>query len=398
MITVEEASSIILNHAEGFSRELCKFNESYGKILAEDIIADRDLPPFHRVAMDGIAICLSSWLSGQKSFAICGVQSAGAPCVSLEKEDECWEIMTGAVLPVGCDCVIPVEYIKVEDGVAHVVKEIALEPMTNIHQKASDYKKGTKLIDQGQKIDAHHISVIASVGKANVLVYKIPKIAIIATGDELVAVDSPITDYQIRISNTYAVECGLHKHGFTDTEIFHLKDNKSELQKKLQLVINEADIVILSGGVSKGKYDYVPEVLTSLGVELLFRRVQQRPGKPFTFGVHCPSNKPVFAIPGNPVTATTCFRHYVLPYLYKASALTLSSSFVTLKNNFNFRKSLTYFLPVKIENDKGVLLAVPSPTAGSGDYASLIGTDGYVELDSAVDHFEQGVTLSFYPW
>lgn len=170
------------------------------------------------------------------------------------------------------------------------------------------------------------------------------------------------------------------------------------MQEKLQQVINNFDIVILSGGVSKGKYDYVPEVLTSLGVELLFRRVQQRPGKPFTFGIHCSSNKPVFAIPGNPVTAITCFRHYVLPYLYKASTLVISPSFVVLKNNFNFRKPLTYFLPVKIENDKGTLLAVPSPTAGSGDYASLIGTDGYVELDFAVDHFEQGTTLPFYPW
>lgn len=398
MISVKEAFKVITQQVNKFPKELCSFDKSYGRVLAEDIVADRDLPPFHRVAMDGIAISLAAWRTGQKSFAIEGVQAAGSPCVSLQNNNSCWEIMTGAVLPTGCDCVIPVEHLRIENNVAHVVVEIELDNMTNVHQQASDYKQGSKLISAGQTIAAHHISVIASVGKSKVEVYRIPRIAIIATGDELVAVDAQVAPYQIRMSNTYAIECGLHKHGFSETTVYHLKDNKQQLYSKLQKILDEVDVVILSGGVSKGKYDYVPEVLESLGVDLKFRRVQQRPGKPFTFGVHSATAKPVFAIPGNPVTAITCFRHYVVPYLNECCSLSVCRSFAVLQSDFYFRKNLTYFLPVKIENTQGQLVAVPCPTAGSGDYASLIGTHGYVELDAETNHFVEQTLLPFYPW
>ncbi|BBM85953.1 molybdopterin molybdotransferase MoeA [Candidatus Uabimicrobium amorphum] len=398
MISVKEAFETIIAQVNEFPKELCVFDKSYGRVLAEDIVADRDLPPFHRVAMDGIAIALSAWHKGQKSFVIEGTQGAGSPCVSLQNSEGCWEIMTGAVLPTGCDCVIPVEYLKIENNIAHVVEEIQLQEMTNVHQQASDYKSGSKLISEGQRIEAHHISVIASVGKYEVEVYRIPRIAIIATGDELVAVDAQVAPYQIRMSNTYAIESGLHKHGFDQTMIFHLKDDKEQLHNKLRDILQDFDVLILSGGVSKGKYDYVPEVLDSLGVELKFRRVQQRPGKPLTFGVHTTTNKPVFAIPGNPVTAITNFRHYVVPYLNKCCSLPQRPSFAVLKSDFNFRKNLTYFLPVKIENIQGQLVADPCPTAGSGDYASLIGTHGYVKLDANTNYFAKQTLVPFYPW
>ena len=393
MIAVEEAARIILSHVPAPREEEVHIIAALDRVLKENIIADRDFPPFNRVMMDGIAIDSHEWERGRREYIIEGIQTAGSPQATLTDKKNCLEVMTGAMLPLGTDTVIRYEDIIVKDSSALVnLNEIV--PLQNVHLKGTDRKAGEVLIRREQLLSPAEIAVLATVGKSRVTVARHLSIAIVSTGDELVSIDDTPSPYQIRQSNVYALESalfGLHHQA----RVYHIKDEKDALTTQLEVILADNNVVILSGGVSKGKKDYVPEVLDDLGVEKLFHGVKQRPGKPFWFGKRS-DDTAVFALPGNPVSTFMCFYRYVVPYLNATYHKRLLKQTARLAAPFTFAPELTYFLQVKITNMNGELLATPVVGQGSGDLANLLEADAFLELPPNKQEFRQGEAYPVY--
>jgi molybdopterin molybdotransferase len=399
MIDVEEADKIIFQNIKEFPAVQISLQESFGMVLQEDLIADRDLPPFHRVTMDGIAINFDSWDKGNRVFPFKGVQKAGSPPLTLKDSRSCVEVMTGAILPEGCDCVVPIEQVERDHIQARIKDDVELARMNNVHVKGSDHKSGSVLILKGNRLLSPLVAVAASVGKAEVMVTKMPKVAVVGTGDELVGLHQKMEPTQIRQSNSYALQSALSLHGYDQVTRFHLKDDKKEMIGRLGEILKKFDVLILSGGVSMGEFDYVPEALKSIGVEALFHKVKQRPGKPLWFGKN-KDGKPVFALPGNPVSTQICFYRYVLPYLNRAiNAKADPKEYIALDEDFSVTTALTYFLPVKVESERGKpLLALPVNPSGSGDYVALAKSDGFIELPAETFQFTKGTPARLFRW
>jgi molybdopterin molybdotransferase len=326
------------------------------------------------------------------------MQAAGDKVLSLES-GKCIEIMTGASLPANANCIVPVEQISVADGAAEIASEYEVKKDRFVHPHGSDFAKGAHLLTPGKRISPMDIAIIASSGETKVDVAADPVIRVISTGNELVAAGEPIEPQQIRMSNGPAVLSLLLSHGHKRAEHDHIVDDVDELRDRLSSHLEEADILILSGGVSMGQADYVPQVLEDLGVEAVFHKVSQRPGKPMWFGKG-PNGQSVFALPGNPVSALVCCRQYVIPALAKASGLTEAPpEFAAIASNVSFKPSLTCFQPVKLmSNAAGQTLAMPVKTNTSGDFASLSATDGYVELAKDQSEFPAGTPVFLHRW
>lgn len=389
MLSVIEAYAIILSHSQSLPAESVPLTQAVGRILREDILADRDFPPFDRVTMDGIAIRYEAFAGGQRTFPIAGIQFAGQPLHVLTEPAHCLEVMTGAVLPEGTDTVIRYEDIKTADGQATITIE-EISAGQNIHRRATDRRAGEVLMKAGSLLRPTEIAVLASVGKAMVACSTVPRIALIATGDELVAVTETPLPHQIRGSNTYMLYAALLRLGI-EASLNHLPDDLEKLTSGLATILKENDILILSGGVSAGMADFVPEVLMRLGVRERFHKIAQRPGKPLWFGT-TDAGKTVFGLPGNPVSTTMCLYRYLLPFLrHSMGQPPRPVSYAKLAEAVKFQPALTYFLPVSLESQAdGSLQAFPLPGSGSGDYANLIDADGFMELPADKSHFAAG--------
>ncbi|MGK7389053.1 MAG: molybdopterin molybdotransferase MoeA [Candidatus Cyclobacteriaceae bacterium M2_1C_046] len=391
LISVDEALHLVLKEQIKKRTETVELKRCMGKILAEDISADRDFPPFDRVMMDGIAIQYKKYEEGVRKFPVSALQPAGAEQAILEDNNTCIEVMTGSLLPKNTDTVIPYEKIKIENGVAIISGE-GVEKGKNIHQKGNDRKKDEKLIIKDTKISAAEVGILATVGKSEVKVYQSPSIAVISTGDELVDVNQEPELHQIRKSNSWSLYGALVKEGL-DADLFHLKDDRNEIKEKLKNILNNYQVLLLTGGVSKGKKDLIPEVLNELKVKTKFHRVAQRPGKPLFFGKR--SEAVVFGFPGNPVSTFICFYKYFLKWYRSSYNLRALSSYAVLSEDIEFKPELTYFVQVKLsEGDEGRLMATPVPGHGSGDLANLLYADGFIELPGDKSSFNKG---SVYP-
>ena len=276
-----------------------------------------------------------------------------------------------------------------------------LAPGFSVHARASDFSAGATIVSPGVRLSAREIAVAAACGGATLRVAMLPKVAVIATGDELVEVDSPaVAPHQIRKSNDYALRAELLAGGLAGrVERFHLRDLRHEIEATLRRVIAEFDVVLLSGGVSKGKFDYVPAALAALGVEKKFAGIAQRPGKPFWFGV-TPRRTPVFALPGNPVSTCVCFRRYARPALETMLGLAPARpDFVPLAAALAGHATLTRLLPVRVNvTPDGRRTAEITPCNTSGDFAELVGTDGFVELPSGPAEIPSGTVVQFWAW
>lgn len=395
LISVKEATSIILNTTKDFGIETIELTQTLGRVLKESVFADRDFPPFDRVSMDGIAISKASFDKGIRSFKIEDIQAAGKAQISLINPDYCIEAMTGAILPLNTDVVIPYEQVTIENGIAKVlIDEISY--FKNIHPKGYDKIENTLLLSENTKIGAAEIGVLATVGKTHIKVAKRPRIAIISTGDELVNVDQTPQSFQIRKSNVYSVLALLNDLNL-NADIFHLKDDKEELLKEIKQILKDFDVLIFSGGVSKGKFDFLPQVLEVLEVKKCFHSVKQKPGKPFWFGKK--ENKTVFAFPGNPVATFLNFIKYFKPWYFKSTGLDFeTNNFAFLEEDFTFKSDLTYYLQVKISNKDGMLFAKPIMGNGSADLVNLVEADGFLELDATQSEFKKGDVFPYLPY
>jgi molybdopterin molybdotransferase len=398
LLSPAEAEVAIRTHGPRLPEISLPLDSLQGAILREPIVASRDQPPFDRVTMDGIAFAISAFELGRRSFRIAGVQAAGAAPLVLSDSDGCLEVMTGASLPQGCDCVIPVEKIVVRDGIAHLADEAAPARGLNIHARGIDVHEGEPLLEPGARLGPAEVAVIAANGLTHARVARAPDIIVISTGDELIEPGRPLADWQIYRSNVYAVVAALQRRGFRTLTHDHLPDHLPTLRTRLRAQLDAHDVLILSGGVSMGRFDYVPQVLGELGVSVVFHKVSQRPGKPMWFGVGA-GGKTVYALPGNPVSTLVCLVRYVFPGLDAAlGAPPAEAELVTLLEEFEVKPALTMFLPVKTSHEGERLEASPRPTRGSGDFTSLVGTDGFVELPAGPRVISKGARAPFYRW
>lgn len=394
LISVAEATKIVLDTKENWGTEEIPLAKAHGRILGENITADRDFPPFDRVTMDGIAIRYQAIENGQVRFPVESMQAAGEPQRHLIDPGAAIEIMTGAALPIGTDTVI-----RYEDLIQHgseVEITVPVKKGVNIHYRGEDQKMGDILLKKGHFLNGPALSVAATVGKSKILVQKLPKTVIISTGDELVDVDQKPLPFQIRRSNSISIADALLSLGI-EADTLHLPDDPEIVEDALNQVASNYQLVLLSGGVSKGKKDYIPEKLDKIGVEKAFHRVAQRPGKPFWFGRT--ANAVWFALPGNPVSSYMCTLRYAIPWIRLSlgiDAIPLWSA--ELEENFTFNKPLQYFLQVAVNVKDGKLTAIPIPGNGSGDFANLNAATGFLELPSEKNEFFKGEVYPLWPF
>lgn len=399
MTEVGEAEALILERMSRFPARQTPLDDCAGAVLREAVHAERDQPPFDRVTMDGIAIDHDAWRAGRRRYRVAGTQGAGAPAMYIASPEECVEIMTGAMLPHGADTVIPVERVTIGDGEAVVETSAAVSRRQFIHPRGSDRAADGRLLNRGQRIGPAEMAILAGSGRTRVRTAARPRVAVVSTGDELVEAGQPIQPHQIRSSNDRAIEAALVRRFGARVTRASLRDDPAEILESIARLHDRNDVLVLTGGVSMGKYDFVPGVLERLGVKLVFHRIEQRPGRPMWFGVS-QASKPVFALPGNPVSTLVCLIRYVVPAMWRGmGAGPETEEWVRLGEDVEFAADLVYFLPVKLRADPtGVLMADPRPTNTSGDYAALGGTDGFVELPRGADVFPAGTPAQLFRW
>jgi len=396
VITVEEAISLILDNPGEWGITRVSLVEAWGRILAEPLAADRDFPPFARVSMDGIAIDYDAFASGRRRFPVRGMQAAGMAPLQLGDPEGCLEIMTGAILPGGTDTVIRYEDLEMKEGRATVLTEDVRKGQ-NVHPRGADRRQGEQIVAPGVRLGGAELGLAAAVGKSTLQVRANPRVALLASGDELVDIDAEPLPHQVRISNIYALQ-GLFQSWGIPCGLFHITDERDEILRSLGKALEDFDALVLSGGVSAGKFDYVPEVLEELGVSKIFHKVKQRPGMPFWFGAG--PGKTVFALPGNPVASFMCTIRYIQPWLRASLSMApLQPLFAVLEEDVTFNPSLTYFLPVRLRMaPDGTLHAQPRPGHGSGDLSNLTEADGFLELPPARNTFARGEAFPLWQY
>lgn len=375
MIPFREALDLLLAHAPRMDSEPCRLENAHGRVLRQLIEADRPFPPFDRVMMDGYALRAADPRIDM-IFRIVGSAPAGKPQATLPEEaGACLEIMTGAPLPIGADVIVPVEETIRSGDTIRVSDAFEAVPDRFIHPAGSDAKKGETLLQPGILLGSREIGVAASCGVAMPEVSKRPRIAIIPTGDELVAVDAIPASHQIRQSNGHAIRAMLERCGYAADLFVPLGDGAPA--EALRHALETFDWLIFTGAVSKGARDFLPGLFAELGCTRVFHGVAQRPGKPAGFWLG-PQGQAIMALPGNPVSALTGLHAFVLPALAVASGLPRPASrLVVPAAPFNALENMTLHLPVSLDEAGR---AHAAPTGNSGDFIGLLKSDGFVTL------------------
>lgn len=400
MISVHEADKRIQDQTRVLPAETVALRRAAGRVLREDIRADRDMPPFHRSIRDGIAVSRAAWLDGQRSFRIEATQFAGQPRHTLQDAaGGCIQIMTGAALPIGCDEVLQYEDLTIEGGTATVNPGVVMEDLQYVHPRASDRRAGDTLLEPGCYLNGPRIGIVASTGTSTVRVAPFPRIAMLSNGDELVDVGQPIEPFQVRLSNNYAVAAALERNGAPEVTVTHVPDDPDRIEMELARLLDTHDLLVLSGGVSAGKTDFIPAALERLSVRQVFHKVSQRPGKPLWFGVSR-NHQPVFALPGNPVSTLTCLHRYVVPHLERMmGAKAGPAPTAILSEQIRFEPAFTSFRPVReLHTDPGTTVVSPVVYHGSGDHTALASSTGFVELDAGTTVFAAGTEAPYIRW
>ncbi|GAC1594315.1 MAG: molybdopterin molybdotransferase MoeA [Ginsengibacter sp.] len=394
MISVKEAENIILNNSQYPIIEMVSIDNAIGRTLAEKIYADRDMPPFNRATVDGIAVSAKNFNPLKKVFKIKGIQAAGDVPIRLENNNECVEIMTGAAVHDSADAVIRYEDLIIDNGFATLQID-KITAFQGIHKKGIDQIINGVLISPNIIIDPVAISILASVGKSEVKVFKLPKVAIISTGDELVDINTTPSPFQIRKSNNYMLAAALRENKI-EVNTYHLSDNEETIKGSISTIMKDHDVLIISGGISMGKFDFIPNCLEKLGATILFHKIKQRPGKPFLFASM--NNKLIFGLPGNPVSSFFCLIRYIYPWIRKTVGIQNQPLLVAeLTDDIAFGSDLDYFVPVSV-NASGNLKAKPFEGNGSGDFANLLSANAFMEFPAEQNKFAKGNLYNIYPF
>lgn len=355
MISVEEAKKLILDTATPLLPVQLEISEALNQVLAETVFSPIDYPPFDQSAMDGFAVLYSDIL-GQKAIDIIGEAPAGNPFDGKVSRGQCLQIFTGAKIPEGADTVIIQERVSIEKG--KIVPDGS--PLTrgaNIRGKGSQIKIDDIALHKGAVLNPGAIGFLAGLGIPSVSVFPKPKVSIIVTGSELQKPGTKLENGQIYESNSFALKAALESIGIVATRVSNIGDDEAVTKNSLAFAIENSDVVLVSGGISVGKYDFVGKSLQELEVENVFYKIAQKPGKPIFFGKK--RECLVFALPGNPASALSCFYEYVVPALkimQGYSDIFPKTKTLPITSAYEKKTGLSLFLKGKISEEKVQIL------------------------------------------
>lgn len=376
LISVKQALNLVLEKHSFVSKPASlPLMESLGCILERDLKSPEHFPPYDRVTMDGIAIYSEADLIPENTiWQHQETQLAGQNPCKLRQTDNCIELMTGSVLPFGCNTVIRYEDLDEfeKEGDRFYKLKLNVKRGINIHSKGSDLKKNEVLLSRGIEVNPAVIASLTSAGITEVPVLKPIDVCIFSTGDELVPPNQKPLPHQIRSSNEFVLEAGFRQIGVRGKRK-HLPDDRRSIRNAINEVSNN-ELLVFSGGVSKGKADFLPETLVEMGFDIHFHGVAQRPGKPLLFASR--NKQLVFGLPGNPASAMFCFYKYIRS-LFRPHE---HRQHYALAEEFQFEKELHLFQAVKLESHNGTSLLRPIKGNGSGDFISVSQADGMVEF------------------
>jgi molybdopterin molybdotransferase len=396
MQSIQNALQLILSNKRNFGTEFVSIHDCLDRILAADIFADRDYPPFNRATMDGFAIIAQDLNSGSNKLNLQETIHAGDAKQLEIINGNCVKIMTGAPVPQRANAVIRIEDTHINGNEIHFnVKQV--KENQNIALQGEDAKKGDLLIKKGTKLNPNSISLLAVTGHAKLEVYKLPIIAIVSTGNEIVAVESVIQPHQIRDSNVHTLKNSLLNYCISAIQTALIVDDKIALKNTISELLN-TDIIIISGGVSKGDADYVPEILKHLGVIEIFHRVFIKPGNPLWFG-KMPNGGVVFGLPGNPISVQVGYKVFIESFLRKCFEMEpIKPIFLPLLGEKSKKSNFTEYFPCKLthENKKSGLAINKMNT--SGDISTTNNSDGIAIHPSEKQTIEKGEFVEFYFW
>ena len=385
MITVEQAAEIISENVIVSSAVETNLIDSLGLVIADEVIAPIDVPAFSNSAMDGYAVCLKSD-SNLSKFKLKGELKAGDNSSPFKLDPgDAIRIFTGAAIPVNATCVIKQE--DVETAGNEIVARTEITKGTNIRKKGEEIKKGEIALRSGSPITPAIIGFLANLGLATVNVFRKPKISVIVTGNELIPPGQPLEFGKIYESNSFTLVTALQSKGFNECVLYRAKDTLEETKSIISKSLGDADVILITGGISVGDYDFTGKALKELGVKELFYKVRQKPGKPLMFGKF--DKKLVFALPGNPAAVLTHFYIHVLPALRKMMGHLSSGNEVEtlrLKEDYYKKGSFTHFLRAR-KCGKEVQII---PEQGSNMLRSYVGADVLVYVPEEVNELKAG--------
>lgn len=383
MISFAEAYSIVTTNLPLMPTETVDIHFSMGRVLAADISSDMDMPPFDKAAVDGYA-CRMADLDAP--LRLIELIAAGKVPEKEVKPNCCSKIMTGAMVPQGADCVVMVEHTRMADAETVVVENTKTK--RNIARKAEDIQKGAIVVPQGTLIKPQHIAVMASVGAVEVKVHKQVSVQILSTGDELVEPDQVPGPGEIRNSNALQLVMQAQRMGCAVQYGGIVADTETACRAMISKAVSEHDVVILTGGISMGDFDYVPAILKDLGMDLLFKSVAVQPGRPSVFARS--ADKFVFALPGNPVSAFNIFELLAKPFLYRlmGHAYEAPAIKMPLAEPFSRRNDARLgFTPASIN---ALAEVAPISYHGSAHINALTHANALVEIPVGVSHLKKG--------
>jgi molybdenum cofactor synthesis domain-containing protein len=398
MIPISEAIDIIDRETAALPAETVELYNAVGRVLAEDIVADTDLPPFDRSQMDGYAVVAAETKNTPVKLKIAGESAAGRGWHHTLKPGEAVRIMTGAPLPEGANAVQKIEVTK-EDGEFVEVLE-PTEKGRYIIRKGAEIKKGETVITRGAIVTENAVAVLAAFGYANVKVAQTPKVSILSTGSEIVAISQAPGLDQIRNSNSIMLRVVAEKASASAVVLPIAKDDIQELKTQIQKAIDRSDMLVMTGGVSVGKYDLTKAALLDLGAEIFFEKVRLKPGKPTIFARL--NGKLVFGLPGNPVSAAATYYLFVrraLLGMQGASKTGLNGGKAVAGAKIKGTKERDTYLPARLStNKKGKLIAEPLRWHGSSDFVGFARADAFVVVPAG-KNFDEGeaVNILFLP-
>jgi molybdopterin molybdotransferase len=382
MITVEEALEKILSHIQPLGSEKVSILEALGRVIAEDIYADRDIPPLDNSGMDGYAVRSEDIRNADQNHPVRleVIEDLPAGFISTKTvgKKQAIRIMTGAPIPRGADTIVPVEETKKEDGFVSIFKTFASGE--RIRKAGEDVKKGERVIFIGDLIRPAEVGMLASVGRSFVSVYQRPLVAILCTGEELVDVDGDLAEGKIVSSNSYTLAAQVKDCGAISVQLGIAKDRKEEIKEKLLQGLR-TDVLISSAGVSVGDYDFVREVLNDLGMEMVFWKVAMKPGMPLAFGTI--EGKPVFGLPGNPVSSMVSFEQFVRPSLLKMMGhrqIFRPIIEAILKEEIHKEPGRRHFVRASVSFERDHYVVTITGAQGSGILRSMVKANGLVVI------------------
>lgn len=375
--------------------ETLSLEQAHGRILAEEAKADRDYPPFHRSTRDGFAIRSADLGTPPAVLECIGEVQAGDHFKGKVGAGECVSIMTGAPLPEGADAVVMIEHTRQEGSRVKALESISA--FENVVRRGSEAVAGNILLQRGRRLGAAEIGILASIGVAQVKVFRPPEVAILATGDELVAVDQVPTWFQIRNSNAFSLAAQVMEAGGIPKILGVAPDQKDRLKELIQQGL-QFDLLILSGGVSAGKYDWVEKALEELGAEFYFQSVAMRPGHPVVFGGV--GGKFFFGLPGNPVSAYVTFEVFARPALGVLAGSEFSAPVflrARLAKSLQHKSGFTRFVPAHVDAVGGVPTVNLVSWQGSGDLAGLAAANCFLVVHPEQASLEAGGWVDVMP-